>query len=93
MIVSFVYILELDGGGFYADYTADLRKRFAEHKAQKIPSSAGRNPRLQYVQTIATQRAAELRVAELKRLIESNPEQIRLMIKDFRAHLRESGLE
>ena len=89
----FVYILELADGGFYIDHTTDIRKRFSEHRDAKIPSTAGRNPKLQYVELSVNQRAAELRLAELKRLIDSNPQQISMMISEFHRHLRELGLE
>ncbi len=89
----FVYILELNDGGYYVGHTSDLRKEISEHRAQKVFSTAGRNPKLQYVQLIATKRAAELHEGELKRLIESNPGQIHLMISDFHGRMRELGLE
>ena len=88
-----IYILELDDGSLYIGYTKDLRKQIAEHRRQKSSFSAGRDIKLQYVQEIATQRAAELRVAELKKLKESSPRQIELMIADFHAHMREFGFE
>ena len=89
----FVYILELDGGYLYVGHTEDLRKRLAEHREQKIPSAPGYNPKLQYVQIVATQKVAELHEDELKRLLISNPEQIHLMIDDFCQRMRELGFE
>ncbi|MFC2005415.1 GIY-YIG nuclease family protein [Chloroflexota bacterium] len=88
-----VYILGLDNGEFYVGHTTDLRKRLSEHREQQTSSTAGRNPKLQYLQSVATQVAAELREAELKRLIESNPDQVRLMIEDFQGHMRELGFQ
>ncbi len=89
----FVYILELDDGTLYVAHTTDLRKQLSEYREQKTASTAGRNPRLQYLQIVATKDAAELRETELKRLIASNPEQIGLMIYDFRGHMRDLGLK
>ena len=89
----FVYILELDDGTLDVGHTADIRKQLAEYREQKTSSTAGRNAKLQYLQIVATQQAAELREAELKRLIESNPSQIRLMFADFHQHMREFVLE
>jgi len=89
----FVYILEFDDGDFYIGYTVDLCKQLSEHKEQKVPPAAGRNSKLQYVQIVNTQRVAELREAELQKLINSNPDQIYLMISDFQAHMRELGCD
>ena len=85
----FVYILKLADGGFYVGHTTDIRKRFSEHRNAKIPSTAGHNPQLRYLEIMANQRSAELRETELKRLIESNPRQIHLMIRKFQDHLVE----
>ena len=85
----FVYILEFDDGNLYVSYTSDLR----EHKEQRILSAAGRNPELGYLHIVATERAAELRETELKRLINSNPRQIDLMISEFHGRMRELGFE
>ncbi len=87
----FVYILELDEGDFYIGHTADLTKQLSEHRDSEKSATAGRSSKLQYLQIVATQKAAELREVELKRLMLSNPEQIRLMIADFRLHMRELG--
>ena len=89
----FVYILGFDEGGFYVGHTTDLRKQLSEYRDDRTSSAAGRNPKLQYAQIIATQKAAEMREAELKRLIDSNPDQVRLMISEFHRHMREFGLE
>jgi len=89
----FVYILEFADGGFYVGHTENLRKQLSEHKDPTISSAAMRNPKLQYVQIVASQKVAELRETELKKMIDSNPEQIRLMIYDFRGHMRQLGLE
>ncbi len=89
----FVYLLEFDDGSFYVGHTKDLSKELAKHREQKTSSSARSKPKLQYAQVIATERAAELRKSELKELIVSNPEQIRLMIADFHRHMREFGSE
>lgn len=89
----FVYILELGKGDFYIGHTKDIRKRLSEFRGEKTPSTAGGNPKLQYLQVIATEKAAELREAELKRLMETNPSQIHLMISEFHRHMREFGLE
>lgn len=89
----FVYILELDDDTLYVGHTADLYKQLSQYREQKTSSTPGHNAKLRYVQIVATQSAAELREAELKKLINSNPEQIHLMILDFHSHMREFGLE
>ena len=87
----FVYILELDDKVLYVGHTTDLHEQLSEYRKQKTSSLAGRDAKLQYVQIVATQKAAELREDELKRLIKSNPDQIHLMIADFRGQMRELG--
>jgi len=89
----FVYILGLTDGDFYVGHTTDMRKRFAEHREAKIPSTAGRNPKLRYMEIVATQKSAELREDELKRLIETNPSQIHLMLNKFDEHMVKLELE
>lgn len=89
----FVYILEFDDGGFYVGHTKDLREQFSEHRNPEKSSDAIRNPKLHYVQIVATEKAAELRKTELKKLLNSNPEQIRLMIFDFRGHMHQLGFD
>jgi predicted GIY-YIG superfamily endonuclease len=88
----FVYILEFEKGGFLIGYTDDIRKRLSEYKDRGTPFSSGDNPKLQYLQIIATEKAAELRQTELEKLIKSNPEQIHLMISEFHRHMHEFGL-
>ena len=85
---SYVYILQLDTEDFYVGLTTDLRKRLSEHRDKEMDSTAGLNPKLQYLEITATQKAAELRQAELKSLINSNPHQIHLMIDNFRKNMR-----
>jgi len=87
----FIYILELDDGVLYVGHTADLREHLSEHKAQKVSATAGRSPKLQYAQIVATKEVAEEREIELKELIRSNPDQIHLMITDFRGRMHELG--
>ncbi|MFC1847635.1 GIY-YIG nuclease family protein [Chloroflexota bacterium] len=89
----FIYILELDDGVLYVGRNTDLRKGLSEHRKSKSSSTAEGNPKLRYAQVVATQATAELREAELKRMIESNPEQIHLMIADFQSDMREFGFE
>jgi len=89
----FIYILELDDGTLYIGHTTDLRQELADYRSQKKAAKGKGTASLQYLQIVATKRAAELREAELKRLLQSNPEQIRLMIQDFRAHMRDFGYE
>ena len=89
----FVYILKLDNGDFYVGQARELRERLSEHRDQKVASTARRNPKLQYFEILPTREAAELREAELKRLRDSNPRQIRRMIIGFHDLIREVKLE
>ena len=89
----FVYILKLEDGDFYVGQTRELRERLSEHRDQKTASTARRNPKLQYFEVLPTREAAELREAELKKLKDSNPRQIRRMIISFHDLIREVQLE
>ncbi len=83
----FVYIIRLDDGNLHVGRTADLRQRFRNHK------EPGHQPQLDYLHIVATEQAAELRESELKRLIDSNPRQINLMISEFHGRMSELGFE
>ena len=85
----YVYILKLDGGKFYAGQSRELRERIDEHKDGKVKSTTGRNPKLNYFEVLPTREAAELREAELKEIIDSNPREIHRLIVSFRADVRE----
>jgi len=89
----FVYILKLDSGDFYIGHTRELRERLSEHRDKKTSSTAGRNPKLQYFEVLPNREAAELREADLKKLKDSNPRQIRRMIISFQDLIREVKLD
>ena len=89
----FVYVLTFADGGLYAGHTTDIREQLSEHREAKIPFTAGRNPELKYMEIAATMKDAEMREVELKRLIETNPRQIHLMISKFSDHMVEFELE
>lgn len=40
----YVYILKLNNGNIYTGFTADLRKRFAEHSNGKVTSTKNKRP-------------------------------------------------
>ena len=79
----------MDDGDFYIGHTRELRERLSEHRDQRVQSTAGRNPRLQYFEVLPTREDAERREAELKRIRDSNPRQIRRMIISFLERVRE----
>jgi len=89
----FIYILEFGDGGFYVGHTTDMRRRLADHREGKIALTFGGSPRLEYLEVATDEKAALLREAELKRLLESNPHQIRLMTNRFVERMRELGAE
>ena len=89
----FVYILKLDDGDFYIGQTRELRERFSEHRDNKTQSTAGRSPKLKYFEILPTRESAELREAELKKLKDTNPRQIRRMIISFQDLIRALDLE
>jgi len=89
----FIYILEFDEGDFYIGHTADVGKQFPELREPKDSLGAGRKARLQYLELAASEEAAKLREDELKKLIKTNPSEIRAMVSDFHKHMRELGFE
>ncbi len=89
----YVYVLKLDGGDFYVGQTRDLRARLSEHRDNKVPSTAGRNPRLQFFNVGPTREWATDIEAQLKRLNDTNPREIRRMIIHFKDLCRELDLD
>ena len=80
----FVYVLKLDGGEFYAGQTRELRERLSEHRDGRAKSTAGRNPKLVWFGIVGTREAATAMEVELKKLVHSNPREIRRMVLSFR---------
>ena len=80
----FVYILKLDGGEFYAGQTRELRERLSEHRDGGTKSTAGRNPKLVWFGMLPTRDAAAAAEVELKKLVDSNPREVRRMVIGFR---------
>lgn len=85
----YVYILKLDDAKFYAGQTRDLRARLSEHRDGKVKSTAGRNPKLQWFLSVPTREIATDIEADLKRLIDKNPREVRRLIIKFRDLTRE----
>ena len=79
----FVYILKLDGNGFYAGQTRELRERLMEHRDGDTESTAGKNPRLVWFMQVSTRDEAVTLEAELKRLCEKNPREIYRRVRRF----------
>ena len=52
---------------FYLGYSADLKRRFAEHNASENRSTSGRQWRVVYYEAYLTEEAARDREARLKR--------------------------
>ena len=85
----FVYILKLDGGKFYAGQTRELRERLSEHRDGRVQSTAGEKPKLVWFGILPTRDAATAIEVELKKLVDSNPREIRRMVLGFRDLVRE----
>ncbi|MFC2034069.1 hypothetical protein ACFLTT_01510 [Chloroflexota bacterium] len=88
----FVYILEFGGGVLYVGHAQKLHEEIAAHMERKSSIAVGSNPKLQYVEILANRESAEMREIELKRLIETNPQQISLMIETFKENLNHLDL-
>jgi len=69
-----------------------LRPRLSEHIDKKTKSTAGKNPKLKYFEILNSREAAELREAELKKLNEKNPREIRKMVISFQDLIKEVDL-
>ena len=85
----FVYILKLDGGRFYAGQTRELRERLSEHRDGSVQSTAGRSPKLGWFDIVSSREVATQFEVELKKLVDSNPREVRRMIIRFRDLVRE----
>jgi predicted GIY-YIG superfamily endonuclease len=89
----FIYVVELDDGVLYVGHTLDIRSQLSELRKKKRSSAAGHNHRLQYLEFAANEEDAEARESELKRLVQSEPGQVRAMASDFQRQMHEMGLE
>ena len=85
----FVYILKLDGGRFYVGQTRELRERISEHRDGNTKSTAGKNPKLVWFTALSSRDAATTREAELKKLSDANPREIRRMYVRFQDLIKE----
>ena len=85
----FVYILKLEGGTFYTGQTRELRERLSEHKDGRVKSTAGKTPQLVWFTSVPSRNAATSLEVELKKLVDTNPREIRRMVVRFRDHVRE----
>jgi predicted GIY-YIG superfamily endonuclease len=89
----FIYVIELDNGVFYVGYTQDVRRRLSGFGKKKKSTISGYYPKLQFLEIITGEKDAELREAELKKLVQSDPKQIRSMSSDFYQQMKEYGFE
>ena len=85
----FVYILKLNGGKFYAGQTRELRERLSEHKDGRVQSTAKQNPKLVWFGTLPSREAATTVEVEFKKLIDSNPREVRRMVLRFKDLVQE----
>ena len=79
----------MDEGKFYAGQTRELRERLSEHRDGQTQSTAVRNPKLVWYGMLPTRDQAAARKVELKKLIDSNPREIRRMVIRFRDLVQE----
>ena len=79
----YVYVLKLDHGGFYAGQTREISERLMEHRNGITRSTAHRNPKLVWFKTVSTRGHATRLEAELKKLCDRNPREIRRWVRSF----------
>ncbi|MFC2011365.1 GIY-YIG nuclease family protein [Chloroflexota bacterium] len=89
----FIYIIAFDDKVLYVGHAVDMYKQFPELRKQKASPTTGHKARLEYLEIAANEKSAELREAELKRLLKTNPEQVYAMISEFHRNMRELGFE
>ena len=89
----FVYILKLDDGKFYAGQTRELRERLSENKDGKVASTARQHPKLVWFGMVPSREAATAVEVELKKLVDTNPREIRRMVIGFRDLVQELQYE
>lgn len=85
----FVHILKFANGAFYAGQTRELRERLSEHRDGRAKTTAGQNPKLVWFGIVKSREAATAMEVELKKLIDSNPREIRRMIISFQDLVKE----
>ena len=85
----FVYILKMDGGRFYAGHTRELRERLSEHRDGSVQSTKGQNPKLVWFATLPSREEAATMEVSLKKLVDTNPREVRRMVIRFRDLVRE----
>ena len=85
----FAYVLKLEEGHFYAGQTRELRERLSEHRDGKVKSTAGKNPKLVWFTTVDSRESATALEVELKKLVDSNPREIRRMVLSYQDLVRE----
>ena len=85
----FVYILKLTDGAFYAGQTRELRERLSEHRDGLVQSTAHKDPKLVWFAVLPSRDAAASTEVALKKLIDSNPREIRRMVIGFSDMARE----
>ena len=89
----FIYILEFDDETLYIGHTTDIHSRLSELREENPSPAARQKPKLGYLEIAVNEEAADLRVAELKRLLESNPSHIGAMLLEFHHRMQELGFE
>ncbi|MAE11008.1 MAG: hypothetical protein CL876_03685 [Dehalococcoidales bacterium] len=105
---SYVYIVGFDDGSVQVGQTRDMAIRLAELSESRETvtekntgakfeepqqSDVGRSPRLDFMEVTDGEKAGDARIAQLNRMMESNPGQIEAMIYEFHQHMREFGFE
>jgi predicted GIY-YIG superfamily endonuclease len=88
----FIYVIEIDDRVLYVGRTMDIHNRLSELRKKKKPSAAEHNLRLLYLEVVPNEEDAEARESELKKLVQSDPGQIRMMSSDFHRKLQDLGL-
>ena len=85
----YVYVLKLEGGAFYAGQTRELRERLTEHRDGTVASTADKNPRLVWFTIVPSREDATELEVELKKLVDSNPREVRRLVVGFQDLVRE----
>ncbi len=89
----YVYIMGLDNGNYYIGQTRDIRKRLANHRNDKVKSTAGLNPKLRYFYIVDSRIIATILEAILKEVNDRDPREITKLVLQFQDLIREVQID
>ena len=74
--VYFVYLLSVDGKGWYAEYSDDVDERLREHRSGRVRFTAGRGVELRWFGMVPTREQAVELQGQLRLIGERDPREL-----------------